>query len=121
MNPLLFAKLWMTIRPFHQLKLRREERRAAEAGLPTLPTPAITTEHPPEHVETVINAAAALVGAGKSKLIWLAVAQALYGLVQLYINDGALTAVTVEPFVTGLFTAVFRIYTGSTLSEKGSA
>jgi len=120
MDPITFATLWFKIRPFHQLKQRREARRAAEAGLPTLPTPAVVTEHPAEHVEVVVKAAAFLRGSATSKLMWLAVLQCGYGIAQLWI-EGTLTKDSVEPIVTGLFTAVFRIYTGSTLAEKGQA
>lgn len=119
MNPLTFVQLWMAVRPFHRLKLRREAKKAAEAGATPIPEP--QTEHPPEHVDAVVNVAASILGGAKSKLIWLAIAQFAYSAVQLYINDGAITAASVEPLVTGLFTAVFRIYTGGTLAEKGAA
>lgn len=122
MDPITFITLWAKIRPFHQLKLRREARKAAEAGATNLPSvgPDLSA-HPPEHVETVINAAAGIVGAAKSKLIYLALAQLAYGLVQLWINNGTLTADSAEPLVTGFLTGLFRIFTGSTLAEKGSA
>lgn len=118
MDPITFINAWIAIRPFHRLKLRREARQAAEAGAIPLPEP--TTEHAPEHVDAVVKIAATIVGGAKSKLIWLAAAQFLYALVVLYINDGALTMQSVEPLVTGFFTATFRIFTGQTLAEKGA-
>lgn len=118
MDPITFATIWMKVRPFHLLKLRREARKAAEAGAIPLPEP--ITEHAPEHVDTVVRVAASIVGGAKSKLIWLAVAQFAYGVVVLWINDGTLTMSALEPLVGGLGTAAFRIFTGQTLAEKGA-
>lgn len=119
MDPITFATIWMKVRPFHLLKLRREARKAAEAGVTPIPEP--QTEHPPEHVDTVVRVAASIVGGARSKLIWLAVAQLVYALVQLWINDGAITAASAEPMVTAFLTGLFRIATGETLAEKGAA
>lgn len=126
MDPITFATIWMKVRPFHLLKLRREARRAAEAaGTPLAPgsmAPVVVPDigHPPEHVDAVVNVAASIVGGAKSKLIWLAVAQFIYAAVVLYINGGALTAESLEPLLGGLLTAVFRVMTGQTLAEKGA-
>lgn len=120
MDPITFATIWMKVRPFHLLKLRREARKAEAAGVPTIAPAEPVTDHPPEHVEAVVKVAATIVGGAKSKLIWLAVAQFIYGAAVLWINDGTLTASSLEPLLGGLFTAAFRIATGQTLAEKGA-
>jgi len=59
----------------------------------------------------------ALKGALKSKLIWLGVAQVLYGLVQLWAN-GMLTIDSAGPVVSGALTMVLRAVTKESLAEK---
>lgn len=123
MDPLTIARfitVWRDVRPFHTLKLRRDARKAEAAGIPSIVQEPVT-DHPQEHVEAVIHVAATLVGGAKSKLMYLALAQFIYAAAVLWINDGTLTPGSMEPIVFGLFTAVFRIFTGQTLAEKGAS
>jgi hypothetical protein len=113
MDPITLARVWLSVRPFHQLKLRRQARKAGEEVV------SAQTEHAPEHVEAVIATAAAINGGARSKLIWLGLAQMGYTFLELWLN-GTLSPETAAPAVTGLLTIVFRAMTGETLAEKGS-
>lgn len=120
MDPITFVHIWMAVRPFARLKERREARKAAAAGQPQAAANPVMLDHPPEHVDAVMNVAASIVGGAKSKLIWLAVAQFGYAVVVLWINDGTVTPASLEPLLGALLTAGFRIATGQTLAEKGA-
>jgi hypothetical protein len=59
----------------------------------------------------------ALKGAVKSKLMWLGLAQVLYGLVQLWAN-GMLTVESAGPVLGGVLTMWFRAVTTDSLADK---
>ena len=59
----------------------------------------------------------ALYGAAKSKLMWLGVAQVLYGLFELWAN-GTLSAESAGPVISGALTMVLRAITTGSLADK---
>lgn len=82
-------------------------------------------EQPPDEVAEDFNStdevstmnAGSLKGAAKSKLMWLGFVQVAYGLFELWAN-GALTADSAGPVITGALTMVLRAITTESLADK---
>lgn len=115
MDVLSAAKLWLLVRPVRRIKAWRK-RRKLESW---------TDEHggPPDEILEEFNSLpdevsmGALKGAVKSKLMWLGLAQVLYGLIQLWAN-GMLTIESAGPVLGGVLTMWFRAVTDKPLSAK---
>jgi hypothetical protein len=98
--------LWLKYRPIRRWRTRRAKR----------------AEHPDEIVEDFNSqpdevSMDAVKGALRSRLIWLGVAQVVYGLVQLW-ADGMLTIESAGPVLGGAVTIWLRAVTKDSLADK---
>jgi hypothetical protein len=116
MDVLNAVRLWIAVRPIRRIRAWRNRRKMRSW----------VQEHggPPDEIDESFFSDDAqegdmdtLKGALKSKLVWLGVAQALYGLFELWTN-GALTAESAGPILAGVLTVVLRAVTDKPLSAK---
>ena len=115
LDPLTVARVWLLVKPWKRLKAWRVRRKARSWS----------EEHggPPDEILEDFNSPDeevsmdALKGAVKSKLMWLGLAQVLYGLVQLWAN-GMLTIESAGPVLGGVLTMWLRAVTKESLAEK---
>ena len=111
------AKVWLLIKPVKRIRQWRTKRKMRSWH----------EEHggPPDEVAEPFNSTDedvsmdALKGALKSKLIWLGLAQVVYGLVQLWAT-GMLTIESAGPVVSGAVTMILRAVTKESLAEKAA-
>lgn len=102
---------WVKHRPFSkEAKARRQSKRAARKA-------AKRGEfiQPVKESEMLSNLFS--LGALKSKLVWLGIAQIVWSVVQAYLG-GTFDAQTLSTAGSGILTILFRAVTNSSLSEK---
>lgn len=125
MDPLtLAARLFMIWHPFRR---RREHREAKRAALSAAIEPATSLSSPEsaavatdgasptlEEIETMN----AMKGALRSRLVWLGLAQFLYGLFNMWATGQVITPDSIGPLLTGAATVWLRALTTGTLASK---
>ena len=98
------VRLWLAVKPVRRIRNLRERRRKRK-GLPPLET----TEE--QDVQAII-------GAFKSKTIWVAIVVEAWGLVQVFLEGGVFTRESVSALVLGILMIVLRSITNTSLSAK---
>jgi hypothetical protein len=110
------AKLWLVVKPVRRIKAWRKRRKMAswleEHGQPM---DEIAEDFNSPTDEVVMGDA--WKGAAKSKLVWLGIAQVLYGLFELWVN-GTLTVESAGPIISGGITVWLRAITTQSLADK---
>jgi hypothetical protein len=115
MDPLTVAKLWLLVKPVKRIRQWRTKRKMRSWH----------EEHggPPDEILEDFNSQPdevsmdAVKGALRSRLIWLGLAQVVYGLVQLW-ADGMLTIESAGPVLGGAVTIWLRAVTKDSLADK---
>ena len=110
------AKLWLLVKPWQRFKIWRGKRKLAKTAWATHHLDEVAEPFNSTDEDVSMDA---LKGALKSKLIWLGVAQVVYGLVQLWAN-GMLTIDSAGPVVSGALTMILRAATKESLAEKAA-
>lgn len=118
-DPLTAARLWLLIKPYKRIRNAIRHRRTRKA------MQSWHEEHggPPDEIREEFNSPPeevrmdAVKGALKSRLIWLGLAQIVYGLVQLWAN-GMLTIESAGPVLGGAVTVWLRALTNESLADK---
>jgi hypothetical protein len=108
------AKLWLFVKPVRRIKAWRK-RRAMRSWI---------EEHgqPIDEIAEDFNSEEVAMspvwkGAARSKLVWLGVAQVLYGLFELWAT-GSLTVESAGPVISGGLTIWLRAITTQSLADK---
>lgn len=107
MDPITLAKLWMVVKPVKRIKAWRKRKKGQ-------PVDEVAEDFNSPREDVSMDS---LKGALKSKLIWFGLAQAAYGIIQLWAT-GTLTVESVGPVLSGAITVWLRAVTTGSLADK---